>query len=134
MRELARRGGNGDRLESALEVIAMAGPGAHSRKTVASESLAEALALGVSHPGVRQNLDQPIVIVICTWQQDASGLGYDWVEAEIAHSHVQSWRLRTGDEVEASMGHTRRVRPEVAQNLPECAGVRIDILVVGNDL
>ena len=32
------------------------------------------------------------------------------------------------------MGHTRWVRPEVTQDLPECAGVRIDVLVVGNDL
>src|SRR4051812_21076747 len=32
------------------------------------------------------------------------------------------------------MGHTGWVRPEVAQDLPEYAGVRIDVLVVGNDL
>ena len=32
------------------------------------------------------------------------------------------------------MGHTGWVRPEVIQDLPECAGVRIDVLVVGNDL
>src|SRR4051812_43910156 len=32
------------------------------------------------------------------------------------------------------MGHTSWVRPEVAQDLPEYAGVRIDVLVVGNDL
>ena len=32
------------------------------------------------------------------------------------------------------MGHTGQVCPEVVQDLPECAGVRIDVLVVGNDL
>ena len=47
---------------------------------------------------------------------------------------MQLWRLRTGDEVETAMGHTAWVRPEVAQDLPEYAGVRIDVLVVGNDL
>jgi hypothetical protein len=32
------------------------------------------------------------------------------------------------------MGHTSWVHPEVAQNLPERAGVWIHVLVVGNDL
>ena len=75
-----------------------------------------------------------MVIVIWMGKRDASGLGDNRVDAEIADNRVQSWRLRTGDEVEAAMGHTGRVRPEVAQDLPESAGVRIDVLVVGNDL
>ena len=56
------------------------------------------------------------------------------VDAEITDHRVQLWRLRTGDEVETAMGHTGWGRPEVAQDLPEFAGVRIDVLVVGNDL
>jgi hypothetical protein len=110
----------------------MPGPGAHSRKSIAGERLAEAIAFSVGHSGVGQNLDQPIVI--SRWGGREPGLGEHRVEAEITHHLVQSWRLRTGDEVEASMGHTGWVRTEVKQDLPECAGVRIDVLVVGNDL
>ena len=38
----------------------MPGPGAHSREPVAGERLAQAIALGVGHSGVGQNLDQPV--------------------------------------------------------------------------
>jgi hypothetical protein len=134
VRELARRGSNGGQLESAADVIAMSSPGADSWEPVAGERLGQAIAFSVGHSGVGQYLDQPTVIAIWTWQRNVSGLGYDQVEAEIAHRRMKSWRLRTGDEVESAMGHTRRVHPEVTQDLPECAGVRIDILVVGNDL
>ena len=68
MREAARRGGDGGRLDNAVEVIAMPGPGAQSRKSVTGERLAQAIALGVGHSGVGQNLDQPVVIVIWTWK------------------------------------------------------------------
>jgi hypothetical protein len=80
---------------------------------------------------VGQDLDQPIISRRC---YATPGLGDDGVDAEIVDSRVKSWRLRTGDEVEAAMGHTGWWRPEVAQDLPECASVRIDVLVVGNDL
>src|SRR5918998_343677 len=68
------------------------------------------------------------------WKRVAPGLDDNRVDAEIANNCVQSWRLRTSDEVQTAMGHTGWVRPEVAQDLPEYAGVRIDVLVVGNDL
>ena len=109
----------------------MPGSGPQPRKAVTGQRLAEAIAFGVGHSRVGQDLDQPI---ISRWWCHTPGLGDDGVDAEIAYSRVESWRLRTGDEVEAAMGHTGRVRPEVAQDLPECASVRIDVLVVGNDL
>jgi hypothetical protein len=132
VRELTRRGGNGGRLKDTFDMVAMPGPGTHSRKAVAGKRLAQAIALGVGDSGVRENLDQPIVIR--AWKRHESGLGNDRVDAEIADCRVQPCGLKTGDEVEASMSHTGWVRSEIAQDLPECAGVRIDVLVVGNDL
>jgi hypothetical protein len=132
MREPARRGGDGRRIEGATEAIAMPSPGAHSRKSIARQRLAKAIALSVGYSWVGQNLDQPFVI--SRWKRHEPGLGDDRVEAEVADGRVQSCGLGTGDEVEASMGHTGWVRPEVEQDLSKGAGVRIDVLVVGNDL
>ena len=110
----------------------MPGPGSYTRKPIASQRRGETVPFGVGHPRVGQNLDQPIVICKdgCHW----SSVGDDCIEAKTLDCGVKSRGLRTGNEVETSVGHTSRVRPEVLQNLQECAGVLIDTLVVGNDL
>jgi hypothetical protein len=110
----------------------MPGSGAYPRKPVASERFGETVSFGVGHTRVRQNLDQPIAMRKGRLRR--SRVGDDGIEAESLDRRVEPGVLRTGNEVEASVGHTSGVRPEVLQNLPECAGLRIDTLVVGNDL
>jgi hypothetical protein len=63
VREAACRNGDSSRLVNAEEVIAVPGPGAQSRKSITGERLAQAIALGVGHSRVGENLDQPVVII-----------------------------------------------------------------------
>ena len=64
----------------------MPGPGAQSRKSITGKRLTEAIALGVGHSGVGQNLDQPFVIL----SGNATTLGSAMIriEAEIADRRV----------------------------------------------
>ena len=110
----------------------MPGSNPYTRKPVAGQCLGKTVTLGVSHTRTGKNFYQPIVITNggCFELR----IGDDLFETKSLDCRVKLRGLGTGDEIKASMGHTTRVRPEVLQNLPQCAGLRINSLVMGNNL